>query len=91
MARIKINYLAHLSTAAGNRTSETLDTEAKTIRQLVAWIDERSPGFGLLMVDPNTNDMADNNSVLLRRDGELSGKVHSLDTLIREGDTVTFW
>ena len=91
MTKITVKYLAHMSAAAGNTIKEELNTEAKTVRELVAWVEQRNPGFGALMIDPQTNQMVHNNSVLLRRAGGLTNKLFDLDTTIEEGDTITFW
>ncbi len=91
MARIAVKYLAHLSTGARNRIQESVETDAKTLRELIVEIDGRNPGFARLLVNPETNEMVDNNGVLLRRKGGLTNRMFSLDTPIEEEDTVTFW
>jgi molybdopterin converting factor small subunit len=91
VARIEVKYIAHLSTAADNRIQEWIETDAKTIRDLVVEIDAGSPGFARLMVNPETNEMVYNNGVLLQRKGGLTNRIFSLDTPIEEEDTVVFW
>ena len=90
MRQLELRYVAHVTTLS-HVLRETHATTAATIRQLVAELDVRYPGFQALFVSRETGGLNLNAMIYYSDPGEIPVSVIDIDHPISDGGTVTFW
>lgn len=90
MKQLDLRYVAHITTLS-HVLRETYGTMAGTMRQLVAELDARYPGFQAVFVDQETGKLCLNAMIYYSDPGEVPISVIDVDHPIRDGGTVTFW
>ena len=90
MSRLELRYVAHITTLTG-RLVEMTQAEAGTLRELIAELDGRYPGFGSTFVDPQTGRLRFNVMIYYKEEGCDPITLTDIAHPIRDGSTVTFW
>ena len=90
MKQLELRYVAHV-TVLTRQLVESRPTAAASLRELVAELDERYPGFDALFVDPETGKLKLNTMIYYGAPGQVPVTVIDLDQPIDDGATVTFW
>ena len=90
MKQLDLRYVAHVTTLS-HVLREVYGTAAVTVRQLVAELDTRYPGFQALFVNHETGKLNLNAMIYYSDPGEIPISVIDIDHPISDGGTVTFW
>jgi hypothetical protein len=90
MKQLDLRYVAHITTLS-HVLREPYGTMADTMRQLVAELDARYPGFQVVFVDQGTGKLSLNAMIYYGDPGEVPISVIDIDQPIKDGGTVTFW
>ncbi len=90
MKRLNLSYVGHVTTLTGC-LSETCITGANTLRQLIAELGRRYPGFGEVFIQKETGQLSLCAMIYYGDPGRPSAAVVDLDQALQEGARVTFW
>jgi len=90
MKQLELRYVAHVTTMTGI-LKEAYQTEATTIRDLLAELDDRYGGFRQTFVNPETGQMNLNAMIYYRGQGDIPVVVIDLDRPVADGGAITFW
>ena len=90
MKNLELRYVAHVTTLT-NQLLEGHQTEATSIRELVAELDGAYPGFQEMFVRPETGTLSLNAMIYYGAPGEIPISVIDLDQPVADGATITFW
>jgi len=87
---LDLQYVAHITTIT-NKIKETYQSNANTMRELIAELDHQYKGIQQVFVNPKTGQINLNAMIYYKAPNQFPVTVINLEDKIEDRSTITFW